>query len=170
MHFQCYIHAPLTRPLVIINTLICHLNKLEVVGFIYYILVAKQLRTCARARALLFVHMRVRRHARALSIPMPLPSTCSSLRLIHAELPRIRSALGGQTRRADGGLLLLLLIPRGSIHHSPPASVKQSGIPLVLGRGCASGLESVPGTITRRGAPLYLPLSPCPHRGNNHTG
>lgn len=116
--------------------------------------------------------MRVRRHARALSIPMPLPSTCSSLRLIHAELPRIRSALGGQTRRADGGLLLLLLllIPRGSIHHSPPASVKQSGIPSVLGRGCASGLESVPGTITRRGAPLYLPLSPCPHRGNNHTG
>lgn len=56
MHFQCYIHAPLTRPLVIINTLICHLNKLEVVGFIYYILVAKQLRTCARARASVCTH------------------------------------------------------------------------------------------------------------------
>lgn len=100
MHFQCYIHAHLTQPLVIINPLICHLNKLEVLGFIYYILVGKELRTCARA--LLFVHMRVRPHARALSISMPLPSTCSSLRLIHAELPRLSSALGGQTRRADG--------------------------------------------------------------------
>ena len=48
---------------------------------------------------------------------------------------------------------------------------KQSGIPSVVGRGCASGPERVPGTITRRGAlPPFLSLSPCPHRGNNRTG
>ncbi|KAK9520703.1 hypothetical protein VZT92_020574 [Zoarces viviparus] len=66
-----------------------------------------------------------------------------------------------------------LLIPGGSVHHGPPPSNggKKSGIPSVLGRGCcASGPDSVPGTITRRRAPLDLSLSRCPHTGNNHTG
>lgn len=44
---------------------------------------------------------------------MPLPASCSSLRLIHAGLLRFHTA---QTRRADRQallLLILLLIPRG---------------------------------------------------------
>lgn len=71
-------------------------------AWVHLLYIGRKRTTYLRARALLFVHMRVRPHARALSISMPLPSTCSSLRLIHAELPRLSSALGGQTRRADG--------------------------------------------------------------------
>lgn len=100
---------------------------------------------------------------------MPLPASCTSLRLIHAGLLRFHTA---QTRRADRQallLLILLLIPRGEggARHSPhPVTLKRCGIPSLLDQGCASGPESVQGTITRQSAPLYLFLSSCPRRGN----
>lgn len=125
------------------------------------------LRICARAS--LCIHACTRTRARTVHIHALARDAQLTIRLIHAELPRLRSAHGGQTRGAGSGLLLLPT-PRGSIHHSPPATVKRSGIPSVLGRGCVSCPECVPGTFTRRGAPLYLSLSPCPHGGNNHTG
>lgn len=53
----------------------------------FSVLVTKQIRTCARACVCLFVHMR--RRTRAPSISMPSPASCSSLRLIHAELLRL---------------------------------------------------------------------------------
>lgn len=59
----------------------------------------------------------------------------------------------------------------GGARHSPhPVTLKQCGIPSLLDRGCASGPESVQGTITRQSAPLYLFLSSCPRRGNKHVG
>lgn len=58
-----------------------------------------------------------------------------------------------------------------SARHSPhPVTLKRCGIPSLLDRGCASGPESVQGTITRQSAPLYLFLSSCPRRGNKHVG
>lgn len=60
------------------------------------------------------------------SCRMPLPASCSSLRLIHAGLLRFHSALGWQTRRVGSVallllLLLLLLTPR-RLGSSQPAS------------------------------------------------
>lgn len=141
------------------------------VHILYGVLIAKQqLRACARAsvcthtRALTWART-VHIHALACVVQLITFDPCRAPALALA------LALGGQTRRTGSDvLLLLLLIPRGSIHHSAPlVTVKWSGIPSVLGRGCASGPESVPGTITRRGAPLYLSQSLYPHRGNIYT-
>ena len=109
-------------------------------------------------RVRLFVHMR--RHARALSISMPLPASCSSLRFDPCGAPA--PALGTWRRDAQGSqCCAAAAAAAAAAHHSPPpVTVKQCGIPSVFGRGCASGPESVPETFTRRGAPLYLSQPP----------
>lgn len=117
-----------------------------------------------RVRVPLFAHIRVRQHARALSISMPLPASCSSVRWTQAGLLRLHSALVGQTRRAGGGVLLLT--PRAESISPPPVAVKLSGIPSVFGSGMRIGTGECPGDSYAS----YLFLSPFTHKGNNHTG